>query len=157
LEGREFAMAALLLALVMTNIVSPTAARSSSPLRLRQLGAYDASTAETTPVMWYGDLLIVEKIAGSARSIWLPGDVCKPNSTNGSPGVAPCTSRGSLFRIRQQALLGHGSNEPVATCGSGNCAEYHPAMTAGVNVVPGSVFKSFASAYVDMSNPVRPT
>jgi hypothetical protein len=96
-------------------------------------------------VLWYGDLLIVEKIGGSADTIWLLGDVCKPNSTNGSPGVAPCTSRGSYFRIRQQALLGHGSNDPVDTGG-------------GVNIIPGSQYKSFASAFVDdTSDPARPT
>ena len=96
-------------------------------------------------MLWYGDLLIVEKIGGSADTIWLPGDVCKPNSTNGSPGVAPCTSRGSYFRIRQQALLGHGSNDPVDTGG-------------GVNIIPGSQYKSFASAFVDdTSDPARPT
>ena len=115
------------------------------PLRMRELGAYDVDTGETTPVLWYSDLLIVEKIGGSADTIWLPGDVCKPGSTNGSKGVAPCTSRGSFFRVRKQALLGHGSNDPVDTGG-------------GVNIIPGSRYKSFASAYVDdTTDAARPT
>ena len=118
------------------------AAAAPDPIRMRELGAYDISTAETTPVLWYGDLLIVEKIAGSANTIWLPGDVCKPNSTNGLG--PPCANRGSYFRIRKQALLGHGSNDPVDTGG-------------GVNVIPGSVYKSYASAYVDESDPARPS
>eukprot|EP01045_Picozoa_sp_COSAG04_P016863 COSAG04_NODE_1445_length_6714_cov_1.982162_3_plen_292_part_00 len=118
------------------------AAAAPDPIRMRELGAYDISTSETTPVLWYGDLLIVEKIAGSANTIWLPGDVCKPNSTNGLG--PPCPNRGSYFRIRKQALLGHGSNDPVDTGG-------------GVNVIPGSVYKSYASAYVDESDPARPT
>ena len=94
--------------------------------------------------MWYGDLLIVEKIGGSAQTIWRDGDVCKPGSTNGTPGVPPCTSRGSLFRIRKQSLLGHGSNDLVITGGD-------------VAVIPGSKYKSFANAYIDESDPARPT
>ena len=94
--------------------------------------------------MWYGDLLIVEKIGGSAQTIWRDGDVCKPGSTNGTPGVPPCTNRGSYFRIRKQLLLGHGSNDLVDTGG-------------GMALVPGSRYKSFANAYIDESDPARPT
>eukprot|EP01052_Picozoa_sp_SAG31_P024838 SAG31_NODE_2140_length_6350_cov_2.239962_1_plen_612_part_00 len=115
-----------------------------SPISMRELGAYDVNTGETTPVLWYGDLLLVEKIAGNANSIWLPGDVCKPGSTNGTPGVKPCTNRGSYFRVRRQKLLGYGSNDPIDTGG-------------GVNLIPGSNYKSFASAYVDNSDSTRPT
>ena len=94
-------MAALLLVVVATTSLA-------APLRMKELGAYDVDTEETTPFMWYGDLLIVEKIGGSAQTIWRDGDVCKPGSTNGTRGVPACANRGSLFRIRKQALLGHG-------------------------------------------------
>ena len=42
-----------------------------------ELGAYDISTSETTPFLWHGDLLVVEKMAGSAITIWRDGDACK--------------------------------------------------------------------------------
>ena len=131
-------MAALLL-------VAAGSLATATPVPMRELGAYDISTAETTPFLWYGDLLLVEKLAGSAVTIWRDGDICKPGSTNGTPGVPPCTSRGSAFRIRKQSLLGHGSNDLVDTGG-------------GVAIVPGSKYKSFASAYVDeTTHPARPT
>ena len=85
-----------------------SAGLAAAPVPMLELGAYDISTSETTPFMWYGDLLIVEKIGGSAQTIWRDGDVCKPGSTNGTRGVPACANRGSLFRIRKQALLGHG-------------------------------------------------
>eukprot|EP01051_Picozoa_sp_SAG22_P005789 SAG22_NODE_356_length_11774_cov_17.345353_6_plen_84_part_00 len=83
-------MAALLLAFAAT-----LAAAAAAPLRMKELGAYDVDTGETTPVLWYGDLLIVEKIGGSAQTIWRDGDVCRPGSTNSTPGIPACTSRGS--------------------------------------------------------------
>ena len=51
-------MAALLL-VVASSLVAAT------PVPMLELGAYDISTAETTPFLWYGDLLIVEKMAES--------------------------------------------------------------------------------------------
>lgn len=95
----------------------------ASPIAMKELGNYDISTSETTPMVWHGELLIVEKIG--ANPIILPGDKRIP--------------RGSYFRIRKQALLGHGSNEVV------------------VPVVPGSVFKSFANSYIDDRNASHPT
>ena len=62
-------MAALLLVVVATTSLA------AAPLRMRELGAYDVDTEETTPFIWYGDLLIVEKIGGSAQTIWRDGDV----------------------------------------------------------------------------------
>ena len=103
----------------------------ATPIRMTELGAYDVSTSETTPLIWYGDLLIVEKIGGTAHTIWMPGDPCQT-------GV-PCSVRGSYFRIRKQALLGHGSNDVI------------------VGTVPGSKYKSFAAAYIDWDANNRPT
>ena len=114
------------------------------PVPMLELGAYDISTSETTPFCGtYGDLLIVEKMAGSAVTLWRDGDACKPGSTTNTPGVPACTVQGSLFRVRKQSLLGHGSNDLVDAGG-------------GVAVIPGSKYKSFASAYVDETNPARP-
>ena len=52
-------MAALLQLLVASSLVAAT------PVPMLELGACDISTAETTPFLWYGDLLIVEKMAES--------------------------------------------------------------------------------------------
>ena len=134
-------MAALLLVVASSSL-------AATPVPMLELGAYDISTSETTPFLWYGDLLIVEKLAGSAVTIWRDGDACAPGSLNGTPGVPPCTSRGSLFRIRKQSLLGHGSNDLVMTGTD---------TGGGVAIIPGSKYKSFASAYVDETDPARPT
>ena len=63
-------MAASLLA-IASSLVAAT------PVPLLELGAYDISTSETTAFLWHSDLLIVEKMAGSAVTIWSDGDACK--------------------------------------------------------------------------------
>lgn len=98
--------------------------QQATPIRMNELGAYDMMSEETTPVLWYGKLLLVEKVGGN--TIILPHDQRQ--------------RVGSYFRIREQALLGHGTNDNV------------------VPMVPGSHFLSYASAYVDnQSTPSRPT
>eukprot|EP01048_Picozoa_sp_COSAG05_P015717 COSAG05_NODE_1929_length_3819_cov_16.551882_4_plen_496_part_00 len=117
----------LLLVAAAATLVLPAADSSfaaGKPIQMRALGAYDMMSEETTPVLWYNRLLLVEKIGGN--TIILPHDQRQ--------------SAGSYFRIREQALLGHGTNNVV------------------VPLVPGSRFLSYASAYVDeASNASRPT
>ena len=62
---------------------------------VRTLGSYDLNSEETTPIMWHGRLIHVEKVGGNL--IVLPHDQRQ--------------SVGSYFRIRQQALLGVGNND----------------------------------------------
>lgn len=93
-------------------------------LRMRELGVYDMMSEETTPFLWFGKLMLVEKIGGN--TIILPKDQRQPT--------------GSYFRIREQVLLGHGTND------------------VAVPLVPGSRFLSYVSGYVDeTSNTSRPT
>ena len=102
---------------------SLTSASGDSPIRMQSLGVYDIMSEETTPLLWHGQLMVVEKIGGN--QIILPGDQRQ--------------KYGSYFRLRQQALLGHGSNDVV------------------VPVVPGSRFLSYVSGYVDDTNASNPT
>lgn len=91
-----------------------------------ELGVYDIMSAETTPILWHGELMLVEGRLDSTkatdRTIHVGGE---PLLANGS----------SHFRVRKQRLLGHGSNDVV------------------VPMIPGTMQISFCNAHVQQTGP----
>jgi hypothetical protein len=91
-----------------------------------ELGIYDINSAETTPILWHGELMLVEGRLDSA----------KPGENRIHVGGEPLLANGSShFRVRRQVLLGHGSNEVV------------------VPMIPDSTQISFCNAHVQHSGP----
>ena len=66
------------------------------PIAVEELGIYDQRTDETTPIIWQGELLVVE---GRTTPMYSQEALM----ANGS----------SHFRVRKQALRGRGTNEVV--------------------------------------------
>ena len=91
-----------------------------------ELGVYDIMSAETTPILWHGELMLVEGRLDSTRAtdrtIHVGGE---PLFANGS----------SHFRVRKQRLLGHGSNDVV------------------VPMIPGTMQITFCNAHVEQTGP----
>jgi hypothetical protein len=104
------------------------APRTAAPATVEtlELGIYDILSAETTPIMWHGELMLVEGRLDSAS----PSD--KHIHIGGEPLLANGSSH---FRVRRQALLGHGTNDVV------------------VPMVPDSVEIAFCNAHVQYTGP----
>ena len=103
-------------------VVGVPADRGKRPLSVksgeRYLGIYDILSQSTTPFLWHGQLLLAEERSD------------RPGDKRIHIGGEPLFNGTSHFRIRQQSLLGVGSNGVV------------------LSLVPGTLGLSFCSAHV---------
>ena len=114
---------AAVLVLLLLVAACPTAPAATDVEEV-ELGVYDINSQETSPVLWYGELLLVEGRMDSGS----------PADMHIHVGGEPLFANGSShFRVRKQALLGHGTNEDV------------------INLIPHTVQISFCNAYVQES------